>query len=137
MVLHVNMEALLSSSAAAAAAAVAAFPTISAKPPPNTHCKISPLTLSFPARTAQRNLISSNSSFSSSVSRTVRAGIGSTTSSPTSQLGKFSSGGENRHWMVVVEAPPRELIVRSQIIDYYVRIVRSVLDRWAVLVFFA
>ncbi|XP_057804038.1 organelle RRM domain-containing protein 1, chloroplastic [Salvia miltiorrhiza] len=119
--LHVNMEALLSSSTAAA---VAAFPPILAKPLTSSHCKVPFLSLSFPAR----DLSSPSSTLSSSISTTVRAQIASATTSSTAQSGKFSSGSHNRHWMVVVEAPPRELTARSRIIDYYVSKVKSVLD---------
>ncbi|KAG6414854.1 hypothetical protein SASPL_122228 [Salvia splendens] len=117
------MEALLSSSAA-----LAAFPPIFAKPSTTPHCKVPPCNISFPARTTSRDLTSPNSTFPSFTSTIIRAQIASTTSSSTTHSGKFSTRGDNRHWMVVVEAPPRELIARSQIIDYYVTKVRSVLD---------
>ncbi|KAL1557741.1 RNA recognition motif [Salvia divinorum] len=117
------MEALLSSSAA-----IAAFPPFFAKPSTTPRCKTSLRTLSFPAKTTSRGLTSPNSTFSSSFSTTIRAQIASATSSSTAHSGKLTTRGDNRHWIVVVEAPPRELIARSQIIDYYVSKVRSVLD---------
>ncbi|KAL6535796.1 Organelle RRM domain-containing protein 1, chloroplastic [Orobanche hederae] len=116
------MEVVLSSSASA----MATFPPSLAKPPTYTHCKTPPLTFSFP--TTPRDLILPISSSSSSISRTVRAAIVSTTASLTAHFGKISSGGDNRYWMVVVEAPPQELTSRSQIIDYYASKVKSVLD---------
>ncbi|XP_047967246.1 organelle RRM domain-containing protein 1, chloroplastic-like isoform X2 [Salvia hispanica] len=109
------MEAQLSS--------LAAFPPIFAKPSTIPHCNIS-----FPARTTSRDLTSPNSTFPFFTSTIIRAQIASTTSSSTTHSGKFSTRRDNQHWMVVVEAPPPELIARSQIIDYYVSKVRSVLE---------
>ncbi|XP_042068446.1 organelle RRM domain-containing protein 1, chloroplastic-like isoform X2 [Salvia splendens] len=114
------MEAQLSS--------LAAFPPIFAKHSTVPHCKVPPCNISFPARTTSRDLTSPNSTFPSFTSTIIRAQIASTTSSSTTHSGKFSTRGDNQHWRVVVEAPPRELIARSQIIDYYVSKVRSVLE---------
>ncbi|KAI3458864.1 hypothetical protein Pfo_015527 [Paulownia fortunei] len=122
------MEALLSSSATPVAAALTTtIPTFLAKPPTNSHPKTLPLTVSFPTKTTPKNFFFPISSFSSSVLTTVRAETTSTSTSSTALFGKNSSSYDNRHWMVLVEAPPQEFTTKSQIIDYYVSKLESVL----------
>ncbi|KAL8538832.1 hypothetical protein ACS0TY_000730 [Phlomoides rotata] len=119
------MEPLLSSSAATvSASSTTPISTVLAKLPPNLHCKIPPLTLSFPTKVTTFFPICS---ISSSVPRTVRAETASTPTSSTSTFVINGSGGDNLHWMVLVEAPPLELTAKSQIIDYYVSKLESVL----------
>ncbi|KAL0303593.1 UNVERIFIED_CONTAM: Organelle RRM domain-containing protein 1, chloroplastic [Sesamum radiatum] len=126
------MEALLSSSSTAATAAVTATPftaisTFSAKPPTTPHVKFPQLTVSFRSQKVVRNFLCPISCFSSSVSRTVRAETSPTSTSSTTHFGKTGASYDNRHWMVLVEAPSQELSTKSQIIDYYVSKLESVL----------
>ncbi|KAL2227684.1 uncharacterized protein LOC105161057 [Sesamum indicum] len=125
------MEVLLSSSSAAATAAVTATPftttaTFSAKIPTNSHAK-SPQLTSYCSKKVARNLLCPISCFSSSVSRTVRAETSATWTSSITHFGKTGTSYDNRHWMVLVEAPTQELTAKSQIIDYYVSKLESVL----------
>ncbi|PIN24510.1 hypothetical protein CDL12_02753 [Handroanthus impetiginosus] len=135
MALALNMEALVFYSPPTAAtatvpvagAATTVIPTFLAKPPTNSNLKIPPLTVSFPIKTTPQSSLFHISCFSSSLSRTVRAEATSTSTSWTAPLGKYDTGNDNRHWMVLVETPPQELTTKSQIIDYYVSKLQSVL----------
>ncbi|KAL0401518.1 UNVERIFIED_CONTAM: Organelle RRM domain-containing protein 1, chloroplastic [Sesamum latifolium] len=123
------MEARLSSSSAAATAAVTATPftiisAFSAKLLTNPHTKFPQLTVSFRSKKVVRNFLCPISCFSSSVSRTVGAETSPTSTSSTTH---FGTTYDNRNWMVLVEAPQQELTTKSQIIDYYVSKLESVL----------
>ncbi|KAL6989385.1 RNA recognition motif, partial [Sarracenia purpurea var. burkii] len=68
---------------------------------------------------------SSLSSISSPSSSTKTSAA--STSSPPSTSSASSSVTDNRHWMVVMEAPPRGFNSRTEIVDYYVETLQRVL----------
>ncbi|KAL0299055.1 UNVERIFIED_CONTAM: Organelle RRM domain-containing protein 1, chloroplastic [Sesamum radiatum] len=122
------MEALLSSSfAAVTATPFTTVSTFSAKLSTNPGTKFPQLTVFFRSKKVVRDLLCPVSCFSSSVSRTIRAENSPTSTSSTTHFGKTGTSYGNRHWMVLVEAPSQELTTKSQIIDYYVSKLESVL----------
>ncbi|EYU19785.1 hypothetical protein ABFS82_06G088300 [Erythranthe guttata] len=104
-----TMEAVLSSSAAP----TATTQTISAKNLPILPLRL----LSF----------HTSSNFSYYALRTAGAANASAAANSTAPLGEISTNYGNRHWMVLVEAPPGKPNVKSLIIDYYVRKLEPVL----------
>lgn len=45
-----------------------------------------------------------------------------------------SSSSHQRHWIVVMDTPPKMLNSRPQIIDYYVQTILTVLGRWVCII---
>ncbi|GER53023.1 RNA binding protein [Striga asiatica] len=94
------------------------------------HPQLPPLAAFFPAKLTPRNIfLPISTSFSSALSTAVRAQTSSTLSSSTIPFGDNGSGYGNRHWMVLVEDPPQEITAKSEVIDYFVRKLETVLGR--------
>lgn len=103
---------------------------LSTKPPKNPP-QISPSLFTFPVKAIQKTNLSSSFPISCSSARTEA----STSSSPLTSVPSTETGSGNpqRHWMVLVEGPPKEVSSRQQIIGYYVKTLERVLGRWVCL----
>ncbi|XP_051143251.1 organelle RRM domain-containing protein 1, chloroplastic [Andrographis paniculata] len=84
--------------------------------------------LSYAGKATTHTLQFPLSCSSSSVLRTVRAEAGSISAPLAAPFGENNVDYGNRHWMVLLEAPPRELADKPRIIDFYVSKLQSVME---------
>lgn len=54
----------------------------------------------------------------------------STTATPSTSLPISSTSSDNRHWIVLMEAPPQGVHSKQEVIEYYVKTLQSVLGKW-------
>lgn len=124
-----SMEVIVTNSPSSFTRNLVRFSTKPSKNPP----QISPSLISFPVKAIQKTNLSSRIPIpiSCSSARTeASTSCSPLTSVPSKETG---SGNQQRHWMVLVEGPPKELSSRQQIIGYYVKTLEKVLGRWVCL----
>lgn len=57
------------------------------------------------------------------------------TSTPSTSLPLSSTSSGNRHWMVLMEAPPQRVNSKQEAIEYYVKTLQRVLGKWVRFIF--
>lgn len=107
-------------------------------PPHKPHFKSSAINIKFlpsPSKNNKFSLPSTSHLYSTaSPRRYATVNLASTSSTSTSTVWS-PAAGENRHWMVLMEAPPRGVTSKPEVVDYYVKALERVLGRWVFLVF--
>ncbi|XP_022134478.1 organelle RRM domain-containing protein 1, chloroplastic isoform X2 [Momordica charantia] len=99
-------------------------------PPHKPHFKSSAINIKFlpsPSKNNKFSLPSTSHLYSTaSPRRYATVNLASTSSTSTSTVWS-PAAGENRHWMVLMEAPPRGVTSKPEVVDYYVKALERVL----------
>lgn len=102
--------------------------------PPKTQSQAPTPNLRFPFSPTHNNPFNfpsfSFTSYTCFSIQTSCAASTSATASASTSLPSSSASSDNRHWVVLMEAPPQGAISRQQVIEYYVETLRTVLGKW-------